>query len=449
MVTNVLPGARTDRNSSLDALLESKVMTEKLAIHGGPRAVTAPYREKWRKVRLKDGLRILRCVRADLNTEVGGGAVAAFEKRFAGLCKTRHGLVMNSGTAALHSAFFAVGVKQGTEVIVPSYTFPASATPIIALGGTPVFCDIDPETLTADPDDVERRITSKTRAICVVHVWGNPARLDRFAELAAKHGVALIEDCSHAHGAIYQGRPVGSWGDIGCFSLQGLKAVSGGECGIAVTNNDRLHDHMLLLGHYGRSTSAQAAGTFELDNLSVGHKYRVHLYGVLLASGSLARLDELNVLRRRNYKRLADGLADCPAIAPIQTYPDAIRGGLLEFIFKFVPDKAGGWNRGAFVNAVKAEGVPMYADRYTMLGKTGRTLHELPVFRLDSEEFGGCLGRAQGNIGDEHLPVTEALSDCLVGLPPFTMVKEAFLDQCIKAIRKVASAAAEMTDLRA
>src|SRR5207249_3027548 len=138
----------------------------------------------------------------------------------------RHGLVMNSGTAALHSAYFAAGVGPGSEVIVPSYTFFASAAPILQCGGTPVFCDVDERTLTADPDDVERRITPRTRAICVVHMWGNPARMDRFSEIARRHRVALIEDCSHAHGASYRGRPVGSWGDIGCFSLQGEKAVT-------------------------------------------------------------------------------------------------------------------------------------------------------------------------------------------------------------------------------
>src|SRR4029453_10218039 len=101
----------------------------------------------------------------------------------------------------------------------------------------PVFCDIDSRTLLADADDVEQRVTPRTRAICVVHLWGNPARLDRFVRISERHGVTLIEDCSHAHGAAFRGRPVGSWGQIGCFSLQGPKAVSGGEAGIAVTND--------------------------------------------------------------------------------------------------------------------------------------------------------------------------------------------------------------------
>lgn len=156
-----------------------------------------PYRERWRQVRLSDVVDIARYARRDVNTLAKGeGPIAEFEARFAELTRRRHALAMNSGTATLHSAYFAVGVGPGSEVIVPSYTFFASASPILQCGATPVFCDVDPVTLTADPDDVERRITRRTRAICVVHMWGNPARLERFQEIARRHDVALIEDCS-------------------------------------------------------------------------------------------------------------------------------------------------------------------------------------------------------------------------------------------------------------
>jgi hypothetical protein len=250
-------------------------MTAPLAIDGGPKAVTTAYRERWRKVARRDLLPIARAGLRDVNTLAKGeGPIAEFEERFAAMVGTRHALAMNSGTASLHSAYFAAGVRPGTEAIVPAYTFFASAAPILQCGGTPVFCDVDPETLVADPDDVERRITPRTRAICVVHLWGNPAPMDRFAAIARRHGVALIEDCSHAHGAEFAGRRVGSWGDVGCFSLQGKKAVSGGEAGIATTDDPVLFDRMLLLGHYGRLKAGQVAGTFATDHLALGLKYR-------------------------------------------------------------------------------------------------------------------------------------------------------------------------------
>jgi perosamine synthetase len=207
------------------------------------------------------------------------------------------------------------------------------------------LCDVDRRTLTADPADVERRITPRTRAICVVHMWGNPAPLDRFTQLARRHGVALIEDCSHAHGASYLGRPVGGWGDIGCFSLQGAKAVSGGEAGIAVTDDPELFDRMLLLGHYGRLKNGQANDTFDTDHLSLGLKYRPHLYAVLLAQGSLSRLDELNRRRRHNYAILTEELDGCRAVQPIPTTPGAVRGGFLEYILRYDPEHVDGLRR--------------------------------------------------------------------------------------------------------
>src|SRR5262249_3707933 len=139
----------------------------------------------------------------------GDGPIAEFERRFAQLTGTSWALAMNSGTAALHSAFFAVGVKPGTEAIVPGYTFVASAAPVLQGGGRPVSYDTDTPTPLADPDDVERRITPRTRAICVVHLRGTPAPMDRFVDIARRRRVALVEDCSHAHGARYRDRSVG------------------------------------------------------------------------------------------------------------------------------------------------------------------------------------------------------------------------------------------------
>ena len=144
---------------------------QQLAVFGGPKAVRKRYRERWRKVHLRDLIPILRMAIRDVNTQgAGGGLVGKLETGFTKLTQAKYALAMNTGTATLHSAYFAAGVKPGTEVIVPTYTFFASAAPVLQCGGTPVFCDIDARTLTADPDDVERRITEKTKAICVVHV---------------------------------------------------------------------------------------------------------------------------------------------------------------------------------------------------------------------------------------------------------------------------------------
>lgn len=418
-----------------------------LAIFGGPRAVRAEYKEGWRQVRLSDLKPILAAAREDINTEAKGeGPIAEFERQFAQLTGSQYALAMNSGTAALHSAYFALGVKPGTEVIVPGYTFFATAAPILQCGGRPVFCDVDPETLLADPDDVERRITPRTRAICVVHLWGNPAPMDRFVEIARRHNLGLIEDCSHAHGASYRNRPVGSWGDIGCFSLQGPKAVSAGEGGIAVTDNPVLFDRMLALGHYGRLKAGQAKNTFDTDYLTLGVKYRPHLYGILLATGSLSRLPELNRRRQRNYDILSEELAGCEAVQPIQTTPEAVRGGFLEFIIRYTPEKAGNWKSSEFLEAAQAEGVPISKERYARLGKSKRMLSETPIFTtLDSTELGGYLEASRSldnSQAQSDLPVVRNLAGRLLTLPPFTKVSERFVRECAAALRKVAAYAA-------
>lgn len=424
-----------------------------LAFYGGPRAVDMPHRERWRRIRAGEMLRIARYAMRDINTMTAGDCIADLENRFQRLTGARFALAMCNGTATLHSAYFAAGVRPGDEVLVPTYTFPASATPILQLGGTPVFCDIDPQTLTVDPDDVERRITPRTRAICAVHIWGNPAKMDRLAVIAERHKLTLIEDCSHAHGATYRGRPVGSWGHIGCFSMQGAKPASGGELGMAVTSDPTLFDHMLALGHFGRVGRHQQAGTYDIDGLSLGFKYRPHTYAVLLGLGSLGRLDRLNRLRRRNYGILADHLEGCTALQPISAYPGAQRGGLLEFVFRFSPKHAGGVTAGMFARLAAAEGAPIQRDRYTLLGERGRLLHELPLFmELDYSELGGFIAGGSNRYRDAsqraQLPVAESLADRLLSMPPLTDVDEKYIHAVGRALRKVADTLPKITDLR-
>lgn len=421
-----------------------------LAVFGGPRAVSRKARDRWRTSRLRDLLPIVPLLMRGKNTRAHGGVIAKFESKFSQLTRSRYALLMNSGTAALHSAYMAVGVKPGDEVLVPTYTWFASAAPILQCGGMPIFCDIDSRTLTIDPSDAQRRITDRTRAICVVHTWGNPAELDKFRQLADERGLALIEDASHAHGATFRGRPVGSWGDIGCFSLQGSKAVSGGEAGVAVTDNPLYYDRMLALGHNGRAAD-HVTETADVDQMNLGLKYRPHLCGAAMACGSLARLGMLNKLRLRNYEVLSRELDGCRGIRPIETYADAVRGGLLEFIFRYEPEHAGGWPREAFVRACRAEGVPIAVDRYTQVGETARILHEAPIFNdFDRSGFGGAFGCLTFDRlpRDTSLPVAEKLAHQLVSLPPLTKVRESYVRELGQAMRKVAEIASSVRDFR-
>lgn len=412
-----------------------------LALLGGPAAVTHPPVERWVQVNEE----VKAAVNALLDqgiVSLGGatGIIGEFETAFAGLTGSRYALAMNSGTATLHSAYFAVGVGPGDEVLLPSYTWHATATPVIHCAATPVFCDICPESLTIDPDDVERRITERTKALCVVHVFGNVCDMDRLCAIAQRHNIALIEDASHAHGALWKGKPVGSFGQVGCFSMQGAKAVSGGEAGVAVTNDPALYDRMVLLGHFGRPRLGAVEVVSTIGDMSLGAKYRAHPWAIAMASVGLKRLPELNEKRTANYELLNDQLRDCPGLEVIDALPGATRAAYLEFKFKLTREAVQVARRERIVQAMQAEGAPVTADRYCDLNFTYGLLHAAPLFTtVDRKGLGGCFYDPTRPDPPTRptLPVTEDLNQRLISLPGFIDVTRESLMQVAAAMRKV------------
>jgi len=304
----------------------------------------------------------------------------------------------------------------------------------------------------ADPDDIARKITERTRAICVVHTWGNVVDMDPVLELARRHGLAVIEDASHAHGAKYKGRPVGGMGDIGCFSMQGAKAVSGGESGVAATNDPVLFDRMVLLGHFGRTPRGQGSHTFDhLGDMSLGAKYRPHVFALALAHCQLPRLGELNERRTRNYMLLNDCLRDVPGIETIEPRDGCERGGYLEFKFKVSRDAAACAGLDAIEKALQAEGAPVNRDRYSKLNFTYGLLHKSPLFTtFDRRTLGGCFydpATYMGPAGDPaSLPVTEDVCNRLLSTYAFVDVGEEYLVQIVGAFRKVMSNLDQLAD---
>jgi dTDP-4-amino-4,6-dideoxygalactose transaminase len=161
-----------------------------------------------------------------------------FEREFADYIGRKHGIATNNGTAAIHSSYFAAGIGPGDEVLAPTYTFWGSVMEIFWCGGVPVLCDCEEDTLGIDPADMERRITDRTKAVVVVHLWGLPSKVDEIRAVADRHGLKVIEDASHAHGAAYKGKKIGALTEIGAFSLQTSKLLPSGEGGILVTDDD-------------------------------------------------------------------------------------------------------------------------------------------------------------------------------------------------------------------
>lgn len=416
-----------------------------LALLGGPKTVTASAKDRWQVVPVEEAKLAIGALLDEgiVTIADGSGIVGEFEEAFRRTVGARYALAMTNGTAALHSAYFAVGVRPGTEVLVPSYTWHASVTPILHCSATPVFCDIEPDTLVIDPADIERKVTSKSRAICVVHTWGNVADMDRIMAIARRNGLAVIEDASHAHGARYKGRPVGAIGDIGCFSMQGVKAVSGGEAGVAVTDDPVLFDRMVLLGHFGRVGKGQGAHTFDsLGDMSLGAKYRAHPFAIALALCQLPRLAELNHHRTRNYDFLNSLLRGAPGIETIEPRPGCERGGYLEFKFKISQQAAARVSVDAIEKALKAEGAPVHKDRYSNLNFTYGLLHRAPLFTtFDRTQIGGCFYDPTAYTGSPcepvTLPVTEDVCKRLLSTYAFVDVSETYLEQIALAFRKV------------
>jgi perosamine synthetase len=236
----------------------------------------------------------------------GGPFVTRFEQMFAEFCGTRHAIATSNGTAALHLALLALGVGPGDEVIVPSFTFVATANAVTYTGARPVFVDSDPETWTLDPALAKEAVTAKTRAIVPVHVYGHPADMDPILELAAREGLAVLEDAAEAHGARYKGRPVGGMGDIGIFSFYGNKIVTTGEGGMVVTNDDELADKVRLMRGHGMSP------TRRYWHPVLGYNYRLTNLQAALGVAQMERVDEILASKRRiadTYKVHLDGVA--------------------------------------------------------------------------------------------------------------------------------------------
>ena len=292
-------------------------MTDRLAIFGGHPVLQPGQARSWPQIRDDDRAAVLRVLdRGRLGGPRAPEAVA-LQDEWAAYCGVAHCLATNSGTAALHLALIAAGVRPGDEVITSAFTFSASAHAILHALAIPVFADIDPLTFTLDVKHVEQLIADRTRAIIPVHIHGMPADLDPLMEICERRGLALIEDACQAHGATYKGRRVGGFGQSAAFSLNSTKSFPGGEGGLLTTNDPevlRVADSARVFGE----------DTGVLDEVlirpylsyRIGWNYRSQELPAALARAQLCHLDEANGRAMRNAARLTAGLRDVPGVRP-------------------------------------------------------------------------------------------------------------------------------------
>ena len=236
-----------------------------------------------------------------LTSSLGTGPkVTEFEKNYAKFADTKHAIAVNTGTAALHAAIMATGIKRGDEVILPSFTFVATAEAIVMAGAKPIFADIDPETYTISPTAIKNSITKKTKAILPVDIYGLPADIKTIREITTKHNLSIVEDCAQSHGATCEGKPTGALADLACWSLYAAKNIGTGEGGVVTTDDDELAARVRMIRTHGEKVKYQSQ--------ILGTNYRMTEIQAAIGIVQLKKLPVFLVKRSRNALKLTEKL---------------------------------------------------------------------------------------------------------------------------------------------
>ena len=416
-------------------------MGSKLAFRGGTKSVASDVGDifTWPIVTPEVESAVLEVLRA--GNMSGTDVTKAFEAEFAAYQGVKYALAHNTGTASLLGAMFGVGIGKGDEIICPSITYWASCLPVFVLRGTVVFADIDPDTLCIDPDDIEHRITERTKAIIVVHYMAHPADMDRIMAIAKKHGLAVIEDPSHAHGGLYKNQLVGTFGDVAGFSLMSGKSLAIGEGGIMTTNDQRIYERALAYGHYARHKEIQLPDIAAGAGLAWGGvKHRMHQLSSAMARVQLRRYPEqmAEIDKAMNYFwDLLEGVPGVKEHRPPKGSGSTM-GGWYACSGLYRPEELGGLSVHRFCEAVTAEGASISPG-------CNKALHLHPLVNtLDVYDEGKPTRIANLPDGVDvrqplgSLPVAEGIQERVFRIPWFKHYRAEIIEQYASAIRKVA-----------
>lgn len=405
-----------DLNSSLPAIL------------GGNPAVTLDQTEanRWPVLTADDENAVIQILRdGDISTHP---VIRKLEQDYRDFSGLPYALAHCNGTSALMAAFWAIGLKPGDEVLVPSATFWASVLPLMWLGAVPVFCESEIERLGLDPVDMEQKITSRTKAIVVVHLWGMPSKMTEIMALAEKYNLKIIEDASHAQGASWRGQPCGTLGDISIFSLQGGKLAPAGEGGMLLCRNYDYWERAVCFGDITRIIELETPAR-RFAATSFGIKTRIAPVSAAIARTQLAKLGESNQKRNQHLEYLSAGLE----ALGIHTFlpPSHVKRVYFEYLVR--PDFASiGLSKEIFIEALKAEGCLAALPRYPLL-------HQQPFFAEGAfmEVMRPKDGGARPDYSSVSLPITEKVNDSMMKLPSFPWASTELLDQYLLAFKKV------------
>jgi len=340
---------------------------ERLALMGGQRAVRVtlpalPLLSDTTVSRLHEAVEAARNNWDFLSSISGGGPVSRLESACRHMTGVRYALALSSGSAALFAALLACDVGSGDEVIVPAYTWGQSAAAIQHLGARPVFADVDPLSYTLDPADFSRRITGRTRAVVVVHLFGQMAEMPTICGIARSRGVAVIEDCAQAFGARLDGKAAGSWGHAGCVSFGRGKPVTAGEGGLLLTNRAAVFERTVAVTQHPIRQRFEIPEMRSCRKTEAGHNFRIHPLAAVIACSEIENCEKRRLRRLHFYDELSLALRDLPGIHP----PLCVRGCDHAW-YRYCPTWARdevhhGIDRDLFLDALVAEGVPVYSD---------------------------------------------------------------------------------------
>lgn len=413
-------------------------MSEQLAIRGGDPVVTreCPDFGTWPIVTHEEEEAILEVLR---NRSMSSTDITfELEKEYAAWEGSEFALAANSGTAALHCAMYGMGVGRGDEVITPTWTFWATHTQLLNLGATPVFCDIEPDTLCADPADIERRITPRTKAIIIVHIGGYPADMDAIMAVANRHGLKVLEDYSHSHASTWKGRKVGSIAHVGAASIMSEKPLATGEGGMLNTNDRDIYERAIMFGHGDHFSMVQNPELTKYAQVPWGgYKYRMHQMTSAMARVQLRRFDEYRMPGVNAMARFFGQLADIPGFGCnfALNDPDRTTGAsywqmviLGDEIIDRVPNSV-------IAEAIRAEGASA--------GAGGYFCHHLAPFWNECDVYNDgkptriAFTDRDVRQGPGDCPVAEQIVNHLIQVPRMIRYDEAYIDQLAGAYRKV------------
>jgi dTDP-4-amino-4,6-dideoxygalactose transaminase len=297
-----------------------------------------------------------------------GSKTLEFEQAFARFHGARHGIAVTNGTAALEVTMAGLGIGAGDEVILPDFTFVATASAVLFANAVPVLVDVDPGTYCINPDLVEEAITPRTKAVIAVHMGGHPADLDRLKKITDRKKLALIEDSSHAHASEWKGRRIGTFGVAGTFSFQSSKLMTAGEGGIIISNDEKFERQARSVHDCGRMP-----GEWFYSHFIYGSNYRLSEWQGAVLQAQLGRLDEQTKVRHRNARLLDRLLGTIPGITPQKLDDRCTRNGQYAYIFHVNKKEFAGIATDRFIAAMNAEGIPNQASY--------PPLHQLHMFR--------------------------------------------------------------------